>query len=568
MTDQNEEQKPLTIDDVTREEPTETVSEEKTSKILNHGYKSEVTYEEEEPVLDLNDEELDEVEEEEDTSLDTMFDQEEEPEGVPVKVEVKTEEQRKPNARVEQSINSTEPFEKGHTVNLPSVGLTEFNEKIQQFNKVDIENLTDELTAWREVSEGAVEFYTPNDAYSERFTDPTSEFRQGIEDKEGNLSGIAPVKFRSGGGELKGNAAVLKVSRMLGLGDVINIPLPHSGIWVTIKPATEKDLIDFYNSIFREKIMLGRSTYGLTLTNFSTYVNKRLFEFIVNKHVHAVNYDKEAIPKEKLQDYILIHDYHVLVWGFICSLYPNGYNYSRVCVNDIEKCTAKEEAKLNLAKLLWIDNKSLSEVQKNILYEVRPGKLNSEHYKKFISEHTRVSSTVLTLKQGIKVTFKVPTFAEHIDDGMSWITTINNKIESEIIDADLSEDKEEEAKNELLTQYVKSSALRSISHFIDYIEFTEDKEIVTDRRSISQILETISGDDEIREKITEAVLKFQSDTTIALIGIPEYTCKSCNKPQNTDPYNERFSSVIPLDVLGLVFLLLTSKIWKVLEREV
>lgn len=561
MTDQNEEQKPLTIDDITKEEPT------KTGKILNHGYESEVTYGKVEHVINLDDEELDEIEEEEDTSLDDIFDQEEEEE---VEVEsVKVEEKRKPNARVEQFINTGGAFEKGHTVNLPSVGLTEFNEKIQQFNKVDIENLTDELTAWREVSEGAVEFYTPNDTYSERFTDPTSEFRQGIEDKEGNLSGIAPVKFRSGGGgELKGNAAVLKVSRMLGLGDVINIPLPHSGIWVTIKPATEKDLIDFYNSIFREKIMLGRSTYGLTLTNFSTYVNKRLFEFIVNKHVHAVNYDKEAIPKEKLQDYILIHDYHVLVWGFICSLYPNGYNYSRVCVNDIEKCTAKEEAKLNLAKLLWIDNKSLSEVQKNILYEVRPGKLNSEHYKKFISEHTRVSSTVLTLKQGIKVTFKVPTFAEHINDGMSWITTINNKIESEIIDADLGDDKEEEAKNELLTQYVKSSALRSISHFIDYIEFTEDKEIVTDRRSISQILETVSGDDEIRNKITEAVLKFQSDTTIALIGIPEYTCKSCNSPQNPDPYSERFSSVIPLDVLGLVFLLLTSKIWKILEREV
>lgn len=564
MTDQKNEEQSLEINKIAKEA---------TGKILNHGYESTTTFveEEDEAVLDLDSDDLEEESpavEEEDNSLDSLLDQVDpvEEKTVPVVEEEKVK--LTSNARLEQPINSSTPFEEGHTVNLPSVGLTEFNEKIQQFNKVDIDNLTDELNKWREVSEGAVEFYTPNDIYSERFTDPTSEFRQGIEDKEGNLSGIAPVKFRSNGGELKGNAAVLKVSRMLGLGDVINIPLPHSGIWVTIKPATEKDLIDFYNSIFREKIILGRSTYGLTLTNFSTYVNKRLFEFIVNKHVHAVNYDKEAIPKENLKDFILIHDYHVLVWGFICSMYPSGYNYSRVCVNDIEKCTTKEEAKLNLAKLLWIDNKALTAVQKNILYEVRPGKLSMEHYKKFTSEHTRVSSTVLTLAQGMKITFKVPTFAEHIEDGMSWITTINNKIESEILEADISEDKEEEAKNELLTQYVKSSALRSISHFIDYIEFTEDKEVVTDRRSISQILETISADDDVREKITEAVLKFQSDTTIALIGIPEYKCKSCNKSQNPEPYNERFTDVIPLDVLGLVFLLLTSKIWKILEREV
>lgn len=527
----------------------------------------------EEVVFDLDEVEDEKVEstftpneDDDEESLDSFITVEDKEEVTEVPtVDVKD---KNPNAKVEFDFNSDKPRDSGGDINLPSTNLNRFNERVQQFNSTEIENLTDELTKWREVSEAAVDMYTPAGLYQDRFYDEDSEFRQGIEDKEGNLSSIAPVKFKSTGGELKGNAAVLKVSRMLGLGDVINIPLPHSGIWVTIKPATEKDLIDFYNSIFREKIILGRSTHGLTLTNFSTYVNKRMFDFIVDKHVHAVNYERSAIPKEQLKDFLLIHDYHVLVWGFICSMYPNGYNYTRVCVNDIEKCTAKEEAKINLAKLLWVDNKSLTDVQKNILYEVRPGKLGIESYKKFISEHTRVSSTTLTLGGGIKLTLKVPTFAEHIEDGMGWITSINNKIESEIADADLSEDKEEAAKNELLNQYVKSSALRSISHFVDYIEFTEDNETITDRRSISQTLEAISADDAIRDKITEAVLKFQSDTTIALIGIPEYKCKVCNKSQNEHPYNDKFTEVIPVDVLGMVFLLLTSKIWKILEREV
>jgi hypothetical protein len=94
--------------------------------------------------------------------------------------------------------------------------------------------------------------------YQDRFLDEASRFEQGVETKEGELKTISSLKMKQADGELKGAMAVLKVSKALGLGDVLSIPLPHSGIWVTIKPPAEKDLIDFYNNIFKEKIAIGR----------------------------------------------------------------------------------------------------------------------------------------------------------------------------------------------------------------------------------------------------------------------------------------------------------------------
>jgi len=449
-----------------------------------------------------------------------------------------------------------------YRVTLPSVSLTEFSKKIAEFQKLNLneDGSNASLNEWKKATEEAVESYTPGSMYQDRFHDEKSDFKQGIETNEGKLNTISSLKFKKQEGELKGEVALLKVSKLLGLGDVISIPLPHSGIWVTIKPPTEKDLIDFYNSVFREKIIFGRATQGLTLTNFSVHINNRLFEFIL-KHVHSLNYGE--IPKEELRNYVLIHDFHILAWGFACTMYPNGYDFQRACVNDIEQCSHIDKAVINLTKLLWVDNASLTDLQKNIMSEYRPNKHSIETYRKFISEHSKVVGSDFTTANGIKFKLKIPTFAEYTFDGLNWINKINDAIEGVILE---DSDKEAEAKIELLNQYVKSSVLRQFNHFIDYIEF--DDNVVSDRETINSLLEALSADDDLRNEISKAILKFKAETTIALIGIPDYKCPNCGFNQNKNAINEKLTNVIPLDVMNLAFLVLTSKISKILAREV
>jgi hypothetical protein len=302
--------------------------------------------------------------------------------------------------------------------------------------------------------------------------------------------------------------------------------------------------------------MLGRTTYGLTLSNFSVHVNNKLFDFIL-RHIHSVNY--VDIPKEELRNYILIHDFPILAWGFACTMYPNGYDYQRACVTDLEQCSYVAQAKINLTKLLWVDNPSLTEAQRTILSENRPNKLTLDNYRKFIADHTRVSSSSFTTTNGITFKLKIPTFNEYTSDGLNWVNKINSAIESLIIE----EGNEEDAKTDMLNQYVKSSILRQFNHFVDYIEIEDN--VITDRDTINSVLEAFSADDKLRSEITENILKFKTNTTIALIGIPEYKCPNCGQPQRGD---SKYTSVIPLDVMSVVFLALTTKISKILEREV
>lgn len=433
---------------------------------------------------------------------------------------------------------------------------------IQQLREANLQPLpqqnSDEFKAWKEAINEAVDNYTTDGLYQDRFDDPNADFTQGVRKPDGSLLGMSSPKFRDSGGELKGEVAVLKVSKKLGLGDVLSIPLPHSGIVVTIKPPTERDIIDFYNTVFREKVYLGRMSSGLTLTNLSAYINNRLFDFII-KHVHSINYS--GISKDQLKNYILIHDFHILAWGFAATMYPNGFEYDRPCTNHIESCNHVAKATLNMLKLLWVDNSSLTQVQKDTLYEVRPGKLPDEAYRKYITEHTRMRTREVTLSNGMKVALKVPTVAEHVSDGLGWVNKINHSIDTIIA----VEGDGEEAKTEMLQQYVNSSILRQFSHFIDFIE--ADDSVISDRDTLHSVLELMSSDDDMRRELTKAVLDFTSQTTIALVGIPEYKCPSCGVAQNPEPVNPELTSVIPLDVMMLFFTLLTLRMSRILERQ-
>ena len=445
-------------------------------------------------------------------------------------------------------------YKASYTISLPSLELKTFNEKAKTFEGNDSVKTTSE--EWKKVVEESIEYYTVGNLYRDRVTEEQSNFKEGVE-KDGELLSIQSLKFKKLEGELKGEAALLKVSKLLGLGDVFSVPLPHSGLWVTIKPPTEKDLIDFYNSLFREKIMLGRATSGLTLTNFSVYINQKLFEFML-RHIHSIN--NSDITKENLKNYLLIYDLPILAWGFACTMYPNGFDFKRACINDISECSYVASGLINPIKLLWIDNSALTDIQKNFLYEYRPNKLNLEAYEKYQAEHARVAKRVFTTQSGIKVHLKVPTVAEHTSDGIAWINQVNSAI-----DRALTEEDGDDARIELLNQYVKSSVLRIYSHFIDYIEL--DDSIIQDRETIDTVLEALSSDDQTREEITKEILKYKSDSILALIGIPEYDCPQCGFNQNPEPVNTHFNSIIPLDVINLFFTLITLRIAKVIERE-
>lgn len=440
-----------------------------------------------------------------------------------------------------------------YKISLPSIPI-DFMSKI---SKTIDENKDDHDKEWYNTLLESQDFYTEAGLYQKRLRDKDSMYYQGVNINE-HVKGIEDIKLKKVEGELKGEVAILKLAKHLGIGNVVSIPLPHSGIWVTIKPPTEKELIDFYNSAFSEKIMLGRLTSGLTLTNFSVYVNNKLFDFILD-HIQSLNYSDMNI--KDLGKYMLIHDFPILAWGFVCSIYPNGFNYQRACTNIEEKCDYISKGIINPFKLLWVDNLSLTEKQKNILYESRPNKFNMNDYNSYILDHKKVRSSLHETSKNIKLKYKIPVFNDYVDEGLSWINKINNIIDSVVVERAEDEEREKQLR---LVQLLKSSVLRQFSHFVESIEF--DDNFISDRDTICQVLELLSSDDDLRKDITDSILLFKENTTLAMIGIPTFNCPKCNKEQKNDTKDSRFVDVIPLDTMNLFFTLIILKLRKIMER--
>ena len=454
---------------------------------------------------------------------------------------------------------TNKPKEVGnYAIGLPASSLEEFTTALNRFSEILTESNKDHVK-WRDTSQEATEFYTPGGLYQDRLDDGKANWQQGVISPSGDVVGMSSVAMKSREGELKGEIALLKVAKRLGMGEVVNVMLPHSGIWLTVKPPTDRDLIDFYNTVFREKVAFGTATSGLGFSNFAVHMNNRLYEFI-SRHIHNLSYSD--MPKDQLGNYMVVHDFPFLVHGFAKAMFPNGFDYSRACNVNLQECTHVSTQTIDLDTMVYIDNNSLTQTQRNILSVNRPNVNTLETYRTFKAEHPLMVGSSYTTKTGIKFNFKIPTFNEHTADGLAWINSISSVVDNLMV----VNEADDETKKEMLTQYIKASILRQFNHFVESIELDEN-EIVVDRETINGTLELFSSDDDLRNELTKAIIEFKSKTTLAVIGIDKYTCPNCQKEQLASETLPMFKQVIPIDSVNLFFLLLTSKISKILERE-
>lgn len=465
----------------------------------------------------------------------------------------------KPNATLrDQYSTEYSKDDKGlffYKFSLPSVPL-------DALNNIDFSSIDDKdpkSVQWKNVLSDSVDQYTPSGLYQSRFREENSKFYQGILHQD-DLIQSGSVKTKDKVGELRGDVAILKIAKHLGLGELVRVPLYHSGLWLTFKPPAEADLIDFYNNLLREKITLGRETQGYTLSNFSTITNDELVDFAI-AHVHSTNVKDLNISS--LKSYINIHDLPILAWGFASSFYPDGFDFSRPCMNVEENCTYVSHEKLSMHKLLWVDNNALTPYQKEYMADYRSNKRTLDEFIKYKNDSNRLKG--LTVKHNnIKFNLKQATIEEHVDIGLKWINGITKVIEDQLINNNDEKDLSKK-RIELINQYVKVSILRQYAHFIESIEI--DDNIITDRDTVDKALELFSASDDVREFLLKEIGQFIEKSTIAIIGIPTYKCPACGKLQNDPTLPENLTDVIPLDVVSLFFGLITLRASVILARQ-
>lgn len=433
-------------------------------------------------------------------------------------------------------------------ISLPSY----FRKATEDFLK-DLPNaniaVSEQARNWASVLQEGMTYLPNAESYKNTLTDPKVEFHNTVKHNGGDIIAKPPRFKNAENSQLQGELAVMRVVSQLGLGSLVQVPLWHSGIWVTFKPPGESELVELYRRLVQRKIEFGRYTSGLIFSNIGVYFTNELVDFAI-AHIYDLSTKSSDINIENVKNHIVSQDIPSLIWGLLCSMYPRGFRYRRACNTDALKCNHVVEATLDISKLQWTNNKGLTDWQKAFMFSRQTKFRSLEEIQRYKSEHQLMQKHRFALTEGsdIHFTIKNPSLTEYIDSGHKWIGEIVNAVE-QVLDIEAT-DKQREQE---ITRRGQATTLRQYVHWIDTIEI--DTNVITDRETIENTLDQLSADETIRNTILKNIIDYINRSTVSVIGIPVYACPACGKTQEFEHIEselQNFTNIIPLDV-GLVF---------------
>lgn len=465
----------------------------------------------------------------------------------------------------------TEWKDEADTLSMPS----NFDQAVSQnlLNTPKI-NLVDspEGRKWATVLQDGIDLTVAENGFIPSLENKDSEWRQFVPYNGQELRGRQP---NLGGGAanqvLTGERAVLQILTHVGTGTIFQVPLWHTGIWLTLKPPLETELVELNRMLVSQKIELGRYTYGLAFSNSIVYTVEHLMDFAL-RHVYDASIKLDVSDTRALKDLILAQDIPSVLWGLACTLYPKGFQYRRACMQDPATCNHVVEELMNLRKLLWTNRAALTDWQRAHMASWRSASKDLESVKKYQEEMLQLNDFTIKLQEGteqeMRIILKSPTVSDYVDSGHRWINGI-----VDLVDKVLAAQNKAGEREKLITQHGQATAMRQYTHWIRSIEFDhhvvngeEIHRTVEDREAIEKVCDALSGDDGIRNHFMQQVGEYINQSTQAVVGIPTYDCPACQATQESTHQLPHHRNIIPLDVIQTFFALLTQRISRIVQR--
>lgn len=432
--------------------------------------------------------------------------------------------------------------------------IDKFGEDLNRFGSANIrDNFTDRAKQRsRMVIEG--EKYTIKDnVYIDNLNQNTDNLVNDINYGDRDLNLRHPSITHKG--EATGNIAIAKINSLLNIGEVTQVPLWHSGFWVTFKSPTQKALINLDIALANSQITLGRETNSLIFSNYQVIFNRIIIEFILD---HITAYTIKLPEDKQLEDYILVQDYYPLVLGLLSSMYPNGIFNTRGCIN-VAKVTEEGapmcdyiiNSTLDPKKLLWVNRKALNKSMLEHMSNRRTTSMSPESVIEYQKSITQLLDKELELETEngipVKIVFSSPYLSEYIDKGELWVNEIIKDTEALFAEGDTPE-----KKNEKIMDMLSTKLLGVYNTYVKEIKIQDI--VVKDQETIEETLATIGVEEKILESFFKAVAKYITESAIAIVAIPSYTCPKCGI-NHAEGKEGPFKSFIPLNLVEHFFVL-------------
>jgi len=435
----------------------------------------------------------------------------------------------------------------------PSATISEINKALDEVN---IDNLTEEEQAALLLQESSRNFIAYDDV----------GYRENVDNITNKVQGNKPLhsKVLSFKKKVsKAKSALLKLKQASGLGSHVNIALWHSGFYVTIEPLTDEEIIKLELELTDELTRIGKLTHTLIYSNYSILFANIILKYFKKKIIAtslALDDDQDIL------DFIHINDIHTIATNMALSIYPSGFNAVIPCSNSAKtvdgkpKCSHKKNVKLDLSKLQWEDLTKLTPKHIQQMNKVLPSTVTVDEvieYQKTLPYSGEIIETYkLPYEDGneleIDVHIQAPNVTYYLEAGRDFITSLR-KAANDIVKDSKQIKNPEEAENVLIKTYY----LQLYLHYIKSIKI--DDAILSSIDDIKEGLNTLTGNESIRDKLLKSIKDYIDNSLVSIVGIPNFICERCKQPQSK-------TEIIPLSPFEYFFILLHSRYERILQK--
>lgn len=412
---------------------------------------------------------------------------------------------------------------------------------------------TKRQTDWDVVHYGAARNAVQSDVIYNALKRPASDWQQGVA-----INGYLHSFEKPRVGDTQkvqtptATATRTYMNAKLGIGSVVNLTLPGSGVMLTVSIPQLTDLANHQYAFAAEKHLLGVATDGLIYASDGVLIEQKFVDFlrplILGCNVQ-INHPSEIL------DFLPQTDLQIIAQQLAVAMYPRGYRIVSPCLIDVNKCNATTEELISPAKMLLIDNAVFTPFQLKI-YSERNTLHTLEQIQKYIDEASDTPQRTTQIIEGVRVVWRIPTIRESLDMGLTWVNEITQNIEKMFSSAPFT------VRTKIAEQHQKQTALRMYGHWVKEIQIDEQGATITDPAQIAQNLNDFCGSEDVVIKLMNGVAEYITSITRAVVGVQQHQCHNCKGwkvPNNPDK-----ASIIPVDPVKVFFTLRDQRLQKMM----
>lgn len=391
--------------------------------------------------------------------------------------------------------------------------------------------------------------------YSNRLNKNPENFVNNLEFGESPLN-PRPLNFNTKG-KISNESAIARFYAFLGTGEVVQVPLWHSGFWVTLRPIKQKDFINLTIALSNNAIDLGRSTAALIYSNYSVVFTRIVTDFIVD---NIVDTTIKLKPEDDIRTYIKTQDLYPLINGIISAMHPKGVKIYKACHNTFKFnkdnkpiCDFFAEATVDTKKLLWVDKKALTPKHLSHMSHKQPKSVSTSEvleYQQSLEILKPKEVKIVVDKENdswIKFTLSTPNLLDYVTVGEQWVTDLIKETEKLFTKED-----SQETKTSIIEDMVGAVKSNIYNSYVKAMEFSDGTRYNT-TEEIIQMLDVVSSDLSVHNELIKEISDYLGNCAIAIIATPNFICPKCKASQTDVNSDDTFKEFIPLNLLENFF---------------